>query len=168
LRDARELSDLLGRLWSITPAPPGDAYQDHKCRYPLTWFKDSAREHVRIAWRISELLRRRDVRIRARASRDPGYILFQDEIQVIVRPHRGEHYGHAPRPADLPTRPIWNGDRATIRRWAPGMRGRERVLCPRGALEIDWTLVRAKSPWRPCENQRPSNIEACNPPTTIQ
>lgn len=99
-----------------TPAPPEEAYVDTRARYPLTWFKQEARGHIARAWRIANILGRHGVHMRPIVSDDPGLILFEDEVQVVVRPKR-ESIRPAARPPNIQAPGSgWSGSRDTIRR----------------------------------------------------
>ncbi len=112
-KDDREFHELLCWLTNRTPVPPREAYRDDLSRSPLTWWKLSARDHIMHAWRISLILCRYRHRVRPLHSHKPGTILFEDDVQVVVRPNRTND-----RPAAKAQRrqPRWNGDRASIRR----------------------------------------------------
>jgi hypothetical protein len=96
--DARKFTDLKSWLWTNTPVPGAGAYQDWRSRHPRTWFKECATEHVRLAWELSDLLCRHGVRIRPLRTRAPGTILWEDQVQVIVRPRRINTRPPRPRP----------------------------------------------------------------------
>lgn len=108
-----ELNSLKAWLWANTPNPPPEAYDDHRSRRPRTWFKPTATEHIRAAWRIADLLQRGQP-IRPVQSRTLQ-ILWEDDVQVVAREQRTPTIVRPPRPAPRPGR--WNGDRTTIRRW---------------------------------------------------
>jgi hypothetical protein len=111
-KDAIEFDWVYRKLYWSTPAPPRIAYQDTLSRHPRTWFKASAQEQVTLAWRISVLLNKYGAKLRPRWSAGPGTVLYEDDVQVVVRPRciypRGN--GRAKGPG-------WSGDRRTIRRW---------------------------------------------------
>jgi hypothetical protein len=112
-RAAREFEDAFRWLRCQTPQPPGDVYDDSRSRFPKTWFKSEAKDHVQHAWLLADLMSRHGLRIRHRFSHNPGVIIFEDAVQVVVRPNR-EHVRIARKPD---RQPRWNGDRSTIRRW---------------------------------------------------
>ena len=113
--ERRRFHELHGWLRTHTPAPGEEAYRDWRSRLPRTWFRESAREHVRHAWLLSDLLSRRGVRVRPIRAREPGTIIWEDEVQVIVRPNRVGTVVRPRRP--WARRRSWEGDRRTIRRW---------------------------------------------------
>ena len=113
-RDRRPLSTAIDWLWRSTPEPPADAYEDWASRLPRTWFHAHACAHVRTALLIAQILRRYQVLLVSRASADPGTVLYSDDVQVVIRPHR-EPQRH-PRPLGGTPVQLWTGDRSTIRK----------------------------------------------------
>lgn len=112
-RVEKEFREHIQWLRSQTPVPPKSAYVDTRSRFPKTWYKPEAKEHIRRAWLLADIMSRNGLRVRPRWSREPGIILFEDDVQVVVRPNR-ENTRIPPKPR-RPRR--WNGDRSTIRRW---------------------------------------------------
>jgi hypothetical protein len=110
-RDGAEFERCYNDLCYWTPAAPWWAYEDSMSRRPRTWFKASRTEVVRAAWGLMEVLNRNGSMLRPRWSVWPGTVLFEDEVQVVVRPRcvyplkkrREKGVG-------------WTGDRETIRR----------------------------------------------------
>jgi len=50
----------------------------------ISWFKDSAHEHIRWIREMVALLKRHDVSVRMIKSSRPGYIVYEDEHQVVA------------------------------------------------------------------------------------
>ena len=126
----REFNELLAWLSLHTPGPPASAYRDSRSRAPRTGWKACAEAHVGFAWRMSVLMGRYRHNVRPLYSASPGRILFEDRVQVVIRPNRANTQ---PTPA-RGTRQGWSGDRTTIRR----MR----------AFAIDWLDGRQCAPPR--------------------
>lgn len=57
-----------------------------KKRKAISWFKDTATEHLRRIRDICAILEHRDVRVRMLTTDRPGYILYEDEFQVAAEP----------------------------------------------------------------------------------
>lgn len=108
----REIEDLTDWLRRNTPAVVDTAYRDQLSRRPRTWFKLTAVEHVRVAWRACVAMNALGVRVKPILARRLSPLLYEDSVQVVTRAHR--------TPAPPPVRPRspgnWNGDRRTIRR----------------------------------------------------
>jgi len=54
----------------------------------LSWFKDSAKEHIRKIQEFIEIAERYDIIVERVASKNPGYIVFEDEYQVSAVPFK--------------------------------------------------------------------------------
>lgn len=86
--DKRELGGLYYLICAKLSAPEPRAYDDHRSRRPLTWFKTSAHELVALAERLCGILNRYGVDLRTVHARRPGLVLWEDEYQIVVRPPR--------------------------------------------------------------------------------
>jgi|KBSSwiStaDraftv2_1062776.scaffolds.fasta_scaffold151077_3 hypothetical protein len=53
----------------------------------LCWFRSDAKEHLRRAWEMVAILEDRDIFIRMIRSPYPGYILYEDDAQVLAFPY---------------------------------------------------------------------------------
>jgi hypothetical protein len=54
----------------------------------LSWFKDSAKEHIKKIQELIEIAERYDIIVERVASKNPGYIVFEDEYQVSAVPFK--------------------------------------------------------------------------------
>lgn len=54
----------------------------------LSWFKDSAKEHIKKIQDLIEIAEQYDIVIDRIASKNPGYIVFEDEYQVSAVPFK--------------------------------------------------------------------------------
>jgi hypothetical protein len=54
----------------------------------LSWFKDSAKEHIKKIQEFIEIAERYDIIVERVASKNPGYIVFEDEYQVSAVPFK--------------------------------------------------------------------------------
>jgi hypothetical protein len=52
----------------------------------ISWFRPSAHEHIRKAWKLSRLVDRHGVWVRMIKTRKPGYVVFEDENQIVAEP----------------------------------------------------------------------------------
>ncbi len=55
-------------------------------RKAISWFKDTATEHLRRIRDVCAILEHHDVRVRMITTDRPGYILYEDEFQVAAEP----------------------------------------------------------------------------------
>ena len=79
--DAR-LEELYGWFEEQVPMPPFSAG-----RFPrdaVAWFKDDAGEPVTRMWDIVALLREHGVEVRLLRSTNPGRVVYDDQVQVLV------------------------------------------------------------------------------------
>ncbi|MDB5156526.1 MAG: hypothetical protein JWR50_1233 [Mucilaginibacter sp.] len=54
----------------------------------LSWFKDSTQEHIKRMQDFIEIAKHYDIIIERIASKNPGYIVFEDEYQVSAVPFK--------------------------------------------------------------------------------
>lgn len=65
---------------------------EHRLRKPwrarrsICWFKSDAYEHVTHAWQMVNVLERNDVFMGVIKSRTAGYVIYEDEAQVLAHP----------------------------------------------------------------------------------
>ncbi len=52
----------------------------------VSWFKDSAAAHVRKAYEVRALLREASVEVEVLTTKRPGYVVYEDEVQVVAEP----------------------------------------------------------------------------------
>ncbi len=57
----------------------------------ISWFKVSAKEHIRRAREVVALLAEHHVHSRMLRSSRPGYVVYEDDFQVTAEPFRPEH-----------------------------------------------------------------------------
>jgi hypothetical protein len=57
-----------------------------RARRAICWFKPTAHAHLSRAWELATILERNNVPIRMIKSRKTGYILYEDEAQVLAEP----------------------------------------------------------------------------------
>lgn len=52
----------------------------------ICWFKDSAVAHVRRMWEFVNVLQENEVHVQLIRTRQPGYVVYEDEHQVVAEP----------------------------------------------------------------------------------
>lgn len=52
----------------------------------ICWFKPTAHEHLARAWEVATILDRNDVFVRTIKVQRTGYVLYEDEAQVLAEP----------------------------------------------------------------------------------
>lgn len=58
----------------------------HKRKRALSWFKDSADAHLERVRRLTTLLEARGVAVEMITTERPGYVVYEDEFQVVAEP----------------------------------------------------------------------------------
>ena len=53
----------------------------------ICWFRSTAHEHLRHAWELVQILEERDIIMRMIKTEVPGYIIYEDEAQVLAYPY---------------------------------------------------------------------------------
>ena len=57
----------------------------------ICWFRSSATEHIRKAWEMVAILERNDLLIRMIKSEKVGYVVYEDDFQVVAEPFADMH-----------------------------------------------------------------------------
>ena len=57
-----------------------------RARRAICWFKPTAREHLSRAWQMAWILERNDVFIRTIKVERTGYVLYEDDAQILAEP----------------------------------------------------------------------------------
>jgi hypothetical protein len=57
----------------------------------VSWFKQSATEHISMARELAAILEAHDIATTMLTTDRPGYIVYEDDVQVLAEPFRGEH-----------------------------------------------------------------------------
>jgi hypothetical protein len=59
------------------------SHKDSRC---LAWFKDSASDCLGFAREVTEILRQHDVIVETIVTDRPGFIVYEDEVQIVAEP----------------------------------------------------------------------------------
>jgi len=81
----RYAAECYEQLCRLTPVPRSHCYNDHRARQPKTWFHAHAWQPIALCELLVGLLQSHDVVIRPRWTSEPGEIIWEDDVQVIVR-----------------------------------------------------------------------------------
>ena len=57
----------------------------------VSWFKASAADHIRMARELAVVFESHDIRTEMLTATRPGYVVYEDEFQVLAEPFRSEH-----------------------------------------------------------------------------
>jgi len=58
----------------------------HRRPRALSWFNDSALDHIRCIRQVCSVLSARGIQVRTIVSDRPGYVVYEDEFQVVAEP----------------------------------------------------------------------------------
>ena len=90
--DERRLGELRDWFRARLPFPDRVArsQRPHATHRALSWFKASAIEFIANARELAAILEANDIRTEMLTSDRPGYVVYEDDIQVLAEPFRGE------------------------------------------------------------------------------
>jgi hypothetical protein len=63
-----------------------------KKRKAISWFKDTAHEHLAQVRSLVAILENHEVSVRMLKAERVGYIVYEDEIQIVAEPFAGNDY----------------------------------------------------------------------------
>ena len=84
--DADELNDL--RAWFSENLERPTSFGRDKLRLGICWFKTDASEHISRIWEMVNILERNGVYIKKITTDRPGYVIYEDEWQLVAEPFR--------------------------------------------------------------------------------
>jgi len=58
----------------------------------ISWFKDTAHEHIDKIRSLVSILQNHDVQVRMLKTDRVGYVVYEDEYQIVAEPFSGEQY----------------------------------------------------------------------------
>ena len=61
-------------------------------RRAISWFKPAASEAIRRMWHLKKLLDLHGVHVEVLRTSDPGTVVYEDDWQVIAKPHKGQRF----------------------------------------------------------------------------
>ena len=84
--DAEELSEL--RAWFNENLEKPTSFGRDTLRLGICWFKTAATEHISRIWEMVEILERNDIYVKKIRTDRPGYVIYEDEWQLVAEPFR--------------------------------------------------------------------------------
>jgi hypothetical protein len=84
--DADELNTL--RTWFNENLEKPTAFGRGKFGLGISWFKLDATEHITRIWQMIRILERHGIHIKKIKTDKPGYVVYEDEWQVVAEPFR--------------------------------------------------------------------------------
>ena len=70
------------------PTKLSNASNKSPANISLSWFKDSSKEHINRIHELIEILERYDIVVERITSKNPGYIVYDDEFQISAIPFK--------------------------------------------------------------------------------
>jgi hypothetical protein len=84
--DADELSEL--RAWFSENLERPTSFGRDRLRLGICWFKTGATEHISRIWEMVHILERNGIYVKKIRSDRPGYMIYEDEWQIVAEPFR--------------------------------------------------------------------------------
>jgi hypothetical protein len=84
--DADELKEL--RAWFNENLEKPTSFGRDKLRLGICWFKTAAAEHISRIWQMVQILERNGIYVKKVRTGKPGYVIYEDEWQLVAEPFR--------------------------------------------------------------------------------
>ncbi len=76
--------------WFNEHLPHPKVLHNTEHRRAISWFKPAATQFIQKMWQLKELLDQHDHYVEVLRTTDPGIIVYEDEVQVIAKPRKGQ------------------------------------------------------------------------------
>jgi hypothetical protein len=84
--DADELNEL--RMWFSENLEKPTSFGRDTLRLGICWFKTGSTEHISRIWEMVRILERNGIYVRKIRTDRPGYLIYEDEWQLVAEPFR--------------------------------------------------------------------------------
>ena len=84
--DADELNKLRG--WFSENLEKPTSFGRNTLRLGICWFKTGATEHISRIWEMVQILERNGIYVKKIRTDKPGYVIYEDEWQLVAEPFR--------------------------------------------------------------------------------
>jgi hypothetical protein len=84
--DANELHEL--RAWFNENLEQPTSFGRGKLRLGICWFKTGATQHISRIWEMVHILERNGIYVKKITTDKPGYVIYEDEWQLVAEPFR--------------------------------------------------------------------------------
>ena len=84
--DADELNELRG--WFSENLDRPTSFGRNKLRLGICWFKTGSTEHISRIWEMVRILERNGIYVKKIKTDRPGYVIYEDEWQLVAEPFR--------------------------------------------------------------------------------
>lgn len=85
-QDAEELDEL--REWFGTYLGKPTSFGRDRLRLGICWFKTHATDHIARIWEMVKILERNGIYVKKIRTDRPGYLIYEDEWQIVAEPFR--------------------------------------------------------------------------------
>ena len=84
--DADDLNEL--RAWFSKNLEKPTSFGRDKLRFGICWFKAESTEHISRIWEMVRILERNGIYVKKIRTDKPGYVVYEDEWQLVAEPFR--------------------------------------------------------------------------------
>jgi hypothetical protein len=84
--DAEELNEL--QAWFSKNLEKPTSFGRDKLRLGICWFKTGSTEHISRIWEMIHILERNGIYVKKFRTDKPGYVIYEDEWQLVAEPFR--------------------------------------------------------------------------------
>jgi hypothetical protein len=84
--DADELNEM--RAWFNKNLGKPTSFGRDKFRFGVCWFKTGSTEHISRIWEMVHILERNGIYVKKIRTDKPGYVIYEDEWQLVAEPFR--------------------------------------------------------------------------------
>ena len=84
--NAHELNEL--RAWFSENLEKPTSFGRDKLRLGICWFKTGSAEHISRIWEMVHILERNGIYVKKIRTDKPGYVIYEDEWQLVAEPFR--------------------------------------------------------------------------------
>ncbi len=54
----------------------------------ISWYKDTAKEHLQNMYELKQIMEEHDIFVEVVMTDKPGYIVYEDEVQIVAEPYK--------------------------------------------------------------------------------
>jgi hypothetical protein len=72
--------------WFNEHLPLPEPLSDHGNERAISWFKSQSHEFISRVWSVVHILEENGIAITKITTEDPGYVIYEDEFQIVARP----------------------------------------------------------------------------------
>lgn len=91
--EEEQVNELIGWFKKNLPIPnkfTKNKNNAHKNTHSLSWLKPQSKEAINKMWELKAVIENHGFNIRVLKTEKPGYVIYEDEHQVVAEPFNGE------------------------------------------------------------------------------